>query len=304
MYNFSSSPTLTNCTFIGNSTRGQGGGMVNGGSSPMMVNCTFIGNSASQGAGMSNFTDSSPAVTNCTFTANSADSAGGGMYNSNNSSPRLTNCILWGNSDFGGIDGSAQIHTASGNPVVNYSIIQGGWSGAGGVGVIHAVPLFVDADGPDDIAGTADDDLRLSFGSPGIDAGDNDAVPAGTSTDLGGNPRFVDQPFTPDTGNGIPPVVDMGAYEFQFQWLPCTVDADCDDGVDCTTDTCDASLRCQFTPDNGKCDEGEVCYAEQGCGQPVPTVSEWGLLVMTLILLTAGTVLIRFAFPASVASGK
>ncbi len=36
-----------------------------------------------------------------------------------------------------------------------------------------------------------------------------------TVLDLNGNPRFVDDPFTPDTGNGQPPLVDMGAYEFQ-----------------------------------------------------------------------------------------
>jgi len=41
-------------------------------------------------------------------------------------------------------------------------------------------------------------------------------VPAGTTTDLDGNPRFTDDPCTVmDTGLGDPPVVDMGAYEFQ-----------------------------------------------------------------------------------------
>jgi hypothetical protein len=59
-----------------------------------------------------------------------------------------------------------------------------------------------------------------------MDAGDNSSVPADTadldgdndtnepvSLDLDGDPRFVDDPYTPDTGNGIPPIVDMGAYE-------------------------------------------------------------------------------------------
>ncbi len=32
--------------------------------------------------------------------------------------------------------------------------------------------------------------------------------------DLDGNPRFTDDPATPDSGCGVPAVVDMGAYEF------------------------------------------------------------------------------------------
>ncbi len=36
-------------------------------------------------------------------------------------------------------------------------------------------------------------------------------------TDLDGNPRFVDDPNTDDTGFGDPPIVDMGAYEFGDQ---------------------------------------------------------------------------------------
>ena len=38
-------------------------------------------------------------------------------------------------------------------------------------------------------------------------------MPADINTDLDGNPRFVDDPDTPDSGNGDPPIVDMGAYE-------------------------------------------------------------------------------------------
>lgn len=61
---------------------------------------------------------------------------------------------------------------------------------------------------------TTDDDLRLSAGSPCIDAGYNLAVPLAVIFDLEGNPRFVDHADTQDTGYGLPLVVDMGAYEF------------------------------------------------------------------------------------------
>lgn len=72
-------------------------------------------------------------------------------------------------------------------------------------GCIDAVPLFVL---PDPYG-----DLHLAAGSPCIDAADNLAVPADVLLDLDGQPRFVDDPGTSDTGNGTAPIADMGAYE-------------------------------------------------------------------------------------------
>ena len=74
-------------------------------------------------------------------------------------------------------------------------------------------------------------DHRLSPGSPCIDAADNTAVPKGIDTDLDGNPRFVDDPDTKDTGFGDPPIVDMGAYEFQPALCPADLDNSGDVGV-------------------------------------------------------------------------
>ncbi len=68
--------------------------------------------------------------------------------------------------------------------------------------------------GADNTVGT-DDDLRLSAGSPCIDAADNKAVPGGITTDLDGNARIVDDGTVADTGNGDCPLADMGAFEFQ-----------------------------------------------------------------------------------------
>ena len=193
MFNETSSPTVTNCTFSGNFANGQGGGMYNLSSSDLTVtNCTFSGNEATNGGGMYNW-NSSPTVTNCTFTGNEVFGGSGGMCNYNSSSPTVTNCIFWDNS-------GTQISPGSLN--VTYNNVQGGYSGTGN---INADPLFVDAAGGD---------LRLSTGSPCIDAGDNTAVPGGVTTDLDGNPRFDDDPVTPDTGSGTPPIVDMGVYEY------------------------------------------------------------------------------------------
>ncbi|MCH8343440.1 MAG: hypothetical protein IH983_05595 [Planctomycetes bacterium] len=184
-----------------------GGGMFNSSSSPTVTNCTFSGNTAAvAGGGMNNLIISSPTLTNCTFSDNTAN-RGGGMFNFKGSNPTVTNCVLWG-------DSPNEIVAIASTPTVTYSAVQGGFAGTGN---INADPLFVDADGPDNIPGTDDDDLRLSPGSPCIDAADNTALPAGITEDLDGNPRFVDDPDTPDTGNrdGINPIVDMGAYEFQ-----------------------------------------------------------------------------------------
>jgi len=82
MCNFSSSPTITNCTFSGNSADYRGGGMCNYSSSPTVTDCTFSGNSGDyRGGGMFNFSNSDPTITNCTFSGNSAGDGGGGMYN-------------------------------------------------------------------------------------------------------------------------------------------------------------------------------------------------------------------------------
>ncbi|NIP87391.1 MAG: hypothetical protein GTO03_18295, partial [Planctomycetales bacterium] len=192
-------------------------------SDPTLTNVTFYGNSALDGGGMNNEA-SSPALTNVTFYGNSAEVEGGGMYNAG-SDPVLANCILWGNTASQG----AQIHNSNSAPVIGYSLVGGGCpAGSTCDQVIKGNPRFVDADGPDNIVGTRDDDLRLQARSPAVDAGDNGAVPADSldldgdgdiiepiPLDRDGSPRFVDIPGRPDIGVGPPPIVDMGAYERQ-----------------------------------------------------------------------------------------
>jgi len=57
-----------------------GGGMYNRSSSPKLTNCTFSNNSAvTRGGGMYNKQGSNPIMTNCTFSGNSAEILGGGM---------------------------------------------------------------------------------------------------------------------------------------------------------------------------------------------------------------------------------
>jgi len=202
IFNDGASPIISNCTFWDNfvNSGGTGGAIRNGSSDPKITNCLFSGNNTdNEGGGIFNST-SNPTLTNCTFTNNSADS-GGAIYNSG-SSPTITNCILWGDT---AVSGDNEIHDSGSLsiPVVTYCDVQGGYTGTGNIGanLLLDDPLL-------------DVNLNILQGSPCIDAGNNEAVPADTEYDLGGNPRFTDDPATADTGAGTAPIVDMGAYEY------------------------------------------------------------------------------------------
>ncbi|MHC4140312.1 MAG: right-handed parallel beta-helix repeat-containing protein [Planctomycetota bacterium] len=199
MHNSQSDAIVKNCAFIGNQYLiggGGGGGMINITGSPSIINCLFALNEAPGSAGMTNWEGGNPTLTNCTFVGNVGVSAGG-MWSGNNSHPIANNCIFWNNI------GPGIVIVSGSTATVEYSDVEGGYAGPGN---IDADPLFVDP---------GNGDYRLSAGSPAIDAGSNSGVPVGVVTDLDGNPRFVDDPCRDDTGLGDPPIVDMGAYEFQ-----------------------------------------------------------------------------------------
>jgi parallel beta-helix repeat protein len=100
MLNNNGSPTVTNCTFSGNTADNSGGGMYNTlSSNPTITNCKFNGNNAYFGGGMYNYY-SDPTVTNCTFNVNSAK-YGGGMENTR-SNPTVNSCTFNGNEAYHG----------------------------------------------------------------------------------------------------------------------------------------------------------------------------------------------------------
>jgi len=123
----SSSPTIRNCTFVGNSAD-WGGAIYCDSSSPTMVNCTFSGNSADEAGGAIFCTNSSvPTATNCVFSGNSANSAGGAIY-CDSSRPNLNNCVLRDNTVTTN-DGGAIYCVNSSRPTATNCVFAGNSAG-------------------------------------------------------------------------------------------------------------------------------------------------------------------------------
>jgi hypothetical protein len=254
------SPTVTGCTFTGNTAVQCGGGMYNaGGSSPLVVSCRFEDNTAAEflGGGMAN-DDSSPTVANCMFLGNAAV-VGGGIGSDAASSPLVVNCTFKDNS---AVD-CTQIYSDGVTTVVNcivwssftplicidapgdavtFSNVRFGYPGTGN---IDTSPLWEDP---------GNDDLHLATYSPCIDAGKSTAVPPGVTTDLDGKARIADEFRAPDCPQdpgacGEPPLVDMGAYEYQ----PCP--GDCNPTVDRDVNSRDLlALLAQWGREGTSCD--------------------------------------------------
>jgi hypothetical protein len=247
-----SSPIVTDCTFTDNYAPGGGGGAIfywhSGGS---LTNCSFRNNSGRHG-GAARIYASNVTITNCLFadnyssggeggggvylghctaffmlctlSRNAADGSGGGIFNRDDSSNfTLQNCVLWNNSDSGGMDESAQVHSVTTMATIDYCCIQGWTGNFGGTGNIDADPCFVEPGYWDPNEVWVDGDYHLLPCSPCINTGDPDYIAEPNETDLDGRPRVI--------GGRI----DMGAYEF-FNTRP-VADAGPDQIVECVCNT-------------------------------------------------------------------
>jgi parallel beta-helix repeat protein len=188
--------TLYNAVLQGNQA-GTGGGVSVSSGSHKIANAVFYGNSATHGGGIE-MNLGVLYITNATFHDNSASNTGGGLRN-RTGAMEIANTIFWENS--AGFSGDEIFNQSAGNTGIAHSLIRNsGGSGTGwdaGLGIddgnnIDDDPLYVDG---------ANGNLRLTYGSQAVNAGDNSA-PFIQPTDLDGNPRILDS------------IVDMGAYEF------------------------------------------------------------------------------------------
>nr|WP_295923224.1 T9SS type A sorting domain-containing protein [uncultured Dyadobacter sp.] len=193
-----SSPKITNCVFTANKANNGGGIMLFGdGTAPMISQCVISDNSGTGGgAGIFNGYHSTATIQHCTVARNTSAAEGAGIYNML-SAPQIVNTVVWGNTGLA----PAGINDLISTPVVAHSIVQDGHIGSGVVNVDALFTGQADPDGADDQWMTADDGLRLSPCSPGINTGlynDNTLL-----TDILGQPRIFDV------------TADMGAYELQ-----------------------------------------------------------------------------------------
>jgi parallel beta-helix repeat protein len=136
MFNFSSSPMVTNCTFTGNSAA-EGGAIHNSSSNPTVADCTFSNNTATWDAGGMYNTDSNPAVTNCSFSNNTATNAGAGMCNYTNSSPTVTECTFTANNATQG--GSGMLNWGNSSPTVTGCTFTANTTSSNGGGMLNVV---------------------------------------------------------------------------------------------------------------------------------------------------------------------
>jgi hypothetical protein len=208
--------TFTRCVFRNNGAVRAGAVETYGAGNTTYVNCLFTGNrSTGSGGGAALWIGVSSSVVtarNCTFSANVATSVAGGVNTTSGGTLNAANCIFWANTGPGGTTAANQVNAGGGTNSVSWSVVQGGFTGTGNT---STNPLFTNAAGGDYTLGAA---------SPAIDAGSNSLVPAGTTVDLAGLPRFVNVPGVTDTGSGTAPIVDRGAYEVQDNTPPCLAD--------------------------------------------------------------------------------
>lgn len=132
--------TFANCVFAGNTAGDeptiQGGAAISNGGLTSAINCTFVGNGGHPNA-------------HVIFT---------NPFSEPGSTVSLTNCIIWENP-------TPPIYGAA---TASHCIIPGGFAGFLN---IDADPSFWDAAGPDNLYGTADDNVTLRPNSPAIDSG-------------------------------------------------------------------------------------------------------------------------------------
>ena len=129
MYNFMSSPTLTDVIFVSN-LADEGGGLFNDTASPALNNCTIGPNIAGDGAGMFNDFFSSPTLNGCTVVGNTAEWNGGGMLNDYFSGPVFEGCEITGNS--AGWNGGGMFNYNSSAPVLAQCAVSGNFAWQGG----------------------------------------------------------------------------------------------------------------------------------------------------------------------------
>jgi hypothetical protein len=190
--------------------------MYNNSSSPNLTNCTFTSNSTvyGYGGGMDNSYSSSPIITNCTFSSNSANQGGGAMHNSS-SSLSTNNCIIWGNEAIFG----DEFYIDGGTTTLNYSCYA---NATGDVYIVSGTldttnnnitsdPLFVGS------SINVTHPYSIPGNSPCVDVGNGSYNLQDYDIRGAGYPRKL------SIAGGVG-TIDMGAYEYKVGTDPLPVE--------------------------------------------------------------------------------
>lgn len=265
------SPRIENVAFVGNYGDGYSGGnsdvTVSGAASNVVFSrCQFF-DPHGGAACLETSGSASVKLINCAFDQ-SRRPTDGNLISSmrvSNGTAQLVNCTVGGPLE--GLSGNLDIVNCaflllpqlSSGMTINHSLHPGATGNN-----IDGTPTLFDE---------ANNDLRLTESSLGIDAADYDAYAAagGGSTDAGGQARAFDDPNTADSGVGVLTYLDMGAYEYFIDsdgdgigdgsdvcpGYDDTIDTDADG----TPDGCDPCPNDFFNDSDGDgvCDSADVC---------------------------------------------
>lgn len=210
--------TISRCTFVAN--RSDAGGAIYAYRGTCRISHTILdGNRATSqspaggfGGALVSGTNSIATLEGCTLVGNSATEDAGGIWaDSTARSCTLASSIVWANTDNWGqvsesqLKGTRQHHCC----VMNMLVARPGEDPIDPTKFPQCIdrdPRFVDADGPDNRAGTEDDDFALLPASPCVDTADPQVLDTGL--DRVGALRVLDG----DLDGRLR--VDMGAFEF------------------------------------------------------------------------------------------
>lgn len=266
-----SNPTINNNTISGNSTRDGGGIYCTDCTNPIISNNTISGNSVVQEGGGILCLNSNPIISHNTISGNSAVDEGGGGILCVNSNPPISHNTIIGNSASSG----GGIYCVNSNPPISNNTISGNSAGSGGgifcnycdALIVNTIFWANSASNGNEIYIEVGESPVFSYcdiqgGWQGD--GNIDVDPLFRDPD---NDNFHLQSITnPDCGGpGDSPCIDAGAPNILDNFL-----------------NCDWGLG-EYRSDIG-------AYGGAVPFEDIPTLSEWGMIILALLLLAAGTV--------------